>query len=146
MKWLIASIGKPRLPHARLGIDDYLARCRRFADVEWLALRHGSSADEGRALLEKTAGCPRLVLDERGERLTSAEFSRLIDQLEQTSVRRVAVLVGGANGHLPEVRAQADRVLSLSAMTLQHELALVVLLEQIYRGYSILRGTPYHRE
>ncbi len=146
MKWLIASIGRPRLAHARLGVEDYLSRSRRFAEVELLALRGGTSAGEGRALLERTAGCHRLVLDERGDRLTSREFARLIDGLEQTSVRRAAVLVGGADGHSADVRGQADRVLSLSSFTLQHELALVVLLEQIYRAYSILRGTPYHRE
>jgi 23S rRNA (pseudouridine1915-N3)-methyltransferase len=146
MKWLIACIGKPRLPYARLGIEDYLARARRFAEIEVLPLKGGSQAEEGRALIERTEGCHRIVLDERGERLGSAEFSAFIDRLEQSSTRRVAVLVGGADGHSAEVRARADRVLSLSPLTLQHELALLVLLEQIYRGYSILRGTPYHRE
>lgn len=146
MKWLIASIGRPRLAYARLGIDDYLTRLRRHADVELLALRGGTAAEEGRALLERTAGCHRIVLDERGDRLSSTEFARLIDGLQQDRVRRVAVLVGGADGHRAEVRAQADQVLSLSPMTLQHELALVVLLEQIYRAHAILSGAPYHRE
>ncbi len=146
MKWLIATIGKPRLAHARLATEDYLARAARFTPIETAALRAGSAAEEGHALLERTAGCHRLLLDERGESLTSAEFARMIDQLEQRSTRRVAVLIGGADGHTPETRAQADRVISLSSLTLQHELALVVVLEQIYRAYSILRGTPYHRE
>ncbi len=146
MKWLIASIGKPRLDYARLGIDDYLKRSRHYAEIELLALRGGSPAEEGRALLERTAGCLRLVLDERGDRLTSRQFSQMIGDLELAGTRRAAVLVGGAEGHDTQVRAQADRVLSLSSLTLQHELALVVLLEQIYRGYSILRGTPYHRD
>ena len=59
---------------------------------------------------------------------------------------QVPFLVGGSDGHSDEVRAKADRVLSLSSLTLQHELALVVLLEQLYRGYAILRGLPYHRD
>jgi 23S rRNA (pseudouridine1915-N3)-methyltransferase len=146
MKWLIATIGKPRLEYARLGIDDYLQRSRRFAEIELVALKGGSQSAEGAALLERTAGCHRIVLDERGERPTSAEFAKMIDTLQLAGTRRVALLVGGADGHSPEVRSRADRVLSLSPLTLQHELALVVLLEQIYRGYSILRGTPYHRE
>lgn len=147
MKWLIACIGKPRLAHARLAIDDYLARARRYATIDLRPLRAGpSAAEEGRALLEQTEGCWRLVLDERGDRLTSAEFARLVDQLEQTATRRVAVLIGGSDGHTAETRARADRTLSLSPLTLQHELALVVLAEQIYRAYSILRGAPYHRE
>lgn len=147
MKWLVACIGKPRLAHARLAIDDYLERARHYAPIEFLPLRAGpSAAEEGRQLLDRSEGCHRLVLDERGERLTSAEFARLITDLERTSVRRVAVLVGGADGHTADTRGRADRLLSLSSLTLQHELALVVLLEQIYRGYSILRGSPYHRE
>jgi 23S rRNA (pseudouridine1915-N3)-methyltransferase len=97
-------------------------------------------------LLERTEGCRRLVLDERGERLTSRQFARLIEELELGGVRRAAFLVGGSDGHSEEVRAKADRVLSLSSLTLQHELALVVLLEQLYRGYAILRGLPYHRD
>ena len=146
MKWLLATIGKPRLAYARAGIEEYLQRCRHFADVEVLALRGGSAAEEGRALLERTEGCHRLVLDERGERLTSRQFARVIEELELTGTRRAAFLVGGSDGHSDEVRAKADRVLSLSSLTLQHELALVVLLEQLYRGYAILRGLPYHRD
>ncbi|HEY8900747.1 MAG TPA: 23S rRNA (pseudouridine(1915)-N(3))-methyltransferase RlmH [Chthoniobacterales bacterium] len=146
MKWVIAAIGKPRLDYARLGMDEYLKRTRHFAEVEILALRSGAQAAEGQALLERTTGCHRIVMDERGDRLTSRQFSQMIAELELAGTRRAAVLVGGADGHSAEVRAQADRVLSLSSLTLQHELALVVLLEQIYRGYSILRGTPYHRD
>jgi 23S rRNA (pseudouridine1915-N3)-methyltransferase len=60
-------------------------------------------------------------------------------------VKRVALLIGGADGHSPVLRGAADHVLSLSAFTLQHELALVVLLEQIYRVHTLLKGEPYHR-
>jgi 23S rRNA (pseudouridine1915-N3)-methyltransferase len=146
MKWMLATIGKPRLAYARAGIDEYLQRCRHFAEVEVLALRGGSPAEEGKTLLERSEGHHRVVLDERGERLTSRQFARMIEDLELAGTRRAAFLVGGSDGHSNEVRAKANRVLSLSSLTLQHELALVVLLEQLYRGYAILRGLPYHRE
>jgi len=146
MKWTVAAIGKPRLAYARLGIDEYLQRSRRFAEIELLTLKGGSQVEESRSLLDRTEGCHRIVLDERGKSLSSSEFARMIDTLEQSGLRRIAVLVGGADGHIPEVREKANLVLALSPLTLQHELALLVLLEQIYRGYSILRGTPYHRE
>ena len=60
--------------------------------------------------------------------------------------RDIALLIGGADGHTAEVRQAADWVWSLSQLTLQHELALVVLLEQLYRAYTIKAGTPYHRD
>ena len=60
--------------------------------------------------------------------------------------KKVAILIGGANGHSPELKEMVKESWSLSHMTLQHELALLVLVEQIYRAYSILRGDPYHRE
>lgn len=144
MKWLVAAIGRPKLPFARAGIDEYLHRLGRFAPVEFAPLR--ISGDEGRALLDRTEGFHRIVMDERGKPLTSVEFSRLIGNLELHGTRGTAVLVGGADGHSAEVRERADVLLAVSRFTLQHELALLVMLEQIYRAYGILRGTPYHRE
>jgi 23S rRNA (pseudouridine1915-N3)-methyltransferase len=61
------------------------------------------------------------------------------------AVKKVAILIGGADGHTPELRRSADHVIALSGFTLQHELALVVLLEQIYRVHTVLRREPYHR-
>lgn len=144
MKWTIAAIGRPKLPFARAGIEEYLGRIQRFTPVEFAPLRAGG--DEGRALLERSAGCHRIVMDERGRQLTSTEFSRMVGDLELRGVKNAAVLVGGADGHSAEVRDRADLLLSVSRFTLQHELALLTMLEQIYRAYGILRGTPYHRE
>lgn len=146
MKWTIATIGKPRLDYAAAGVAEYLARLERFVPVEWIALKQGTPQTEGAALLERTAGAHRIVLDERGSSLTSRAFADYIARLEQSSTRRAAILIGGADGHAPATRDAADLVLSLSSLTLQHELALVVALEQIYRAYTILRGTPYHRD
>ena len=79
--------------------------------------------------------------------LTSKEtLAKWIEARQNDGTKRVSVLIGGANGHSEEVRAAADEVWNLSAMTLQHELALVVFMEQLYRAYSIVRGEPYHRE
>jgi Uncharacterized conserved protein len=144
MKWTIAAIGRPKLPFARAGIEEYLGRIRHFAPIEFSPLRAGG--DEGLALLERSEGCHRIVMDERGRQLTSPEFSRVVGDLELHGVKNVAVLVGGADGHSERVRKQADLLLGVSRFTLQHELALLVTLEQIYRAYGILRGTPYHRD
>jgi 23S rRNA (pseudouridine1915-N3)-methyltransferase len=79
--------------------------------------------------------------------LTTAELAKRFGQLElRGDIKCVAFLVGASDGHTQELRENADLLLSLSSLTLQHELALVVLLEQLYRVASMKAGSPYHRE
>ncbi|CAN5784542.1 23S rRNA (pseudouridine(1915)-N(3))-methyltransferase RlmH [soil metagenome] len=146
MKWNIITVGKPALAWAKTGTEDYAKRLRKMATVELTTVREGGSAQNGIRSLEASKDSYRIVLDERGRQLSSMEFSKWIEKQELNGRKRVSFLIGGADGHSPEVREAADELWALSTMTLQHEMALVVLLEQIYRGYSIMRGTPYHRE
>ena len=81
-----------------------------------------------------------VALDEHGDDLTSEQFSRLLGEHGS-----MGFLVGGADGLGPAARQRADRTLRLSSLTLTHEMARMLLAEQIYRGLSILRGKPYHR-
>ncbi|MFZ4767332.1 MAG: 23S rRNA (pseudouridine(1915)-N(3))-methyltransferase RlmH [Roseimicrobium sp.] len=145
MKWKIITVGKPALPWARAAVEDYLGRLPRFAQVEWIALREGTTVQTGARALEASSGTRRIVLDERGRQFGSVDFAKWIERQELAGLKCAALLVGGADGHSPEVRQDADEVWSLSSMTLQHELALVVLLEQLYRACTIMRGGPYHR-
>jgi 23S rRNA (pseudouridine1915-N3)-methyltransferase len=78
--------------------------------------------------------------------VASRQLATLIERWESQGIRNISLIVGGADGHDETVRKNADFVLSLSRMTLQHELALLVALEQIYRAYTILSGSPYHRD
>lgn len=87
----------------------------------------------------------RVVLDETGRALTSRAFAEVIRAARDRGVRRVCFLVGGADGHGTAARDGAGLMLSLSAMTLPHGLARVVLAEQIYRAVTLLAGHPYHR-
>lgn len=146
MKWQIVTVGKPSLAWARAGMDEYAKRLRRLAQVEVVHLKEGSPDQVAGRMLEATTGSWRIVLDEHGRHLTSMDLSRWINKQEVGGRKRVSFLIGGADGHSDPVKAAADETWCLSAMTLQHEVALVLLLEQIYRGYSILRGDPYHRE
>ena len=146
MRWLILSIGKPKLAYAKAGLDEYAKRLVAYAPVELAALKAGERGQESAALLERSEGHFRIVLDERGEQITSKELAAKISGWEQSRVKSVALLIGGADGHTDALRAQAGWCWSLSRLTLQHELALVLALEQIYRGYSIKAGAPYHRE
>lgn len=84
-------------------------------------------------------------MDERGACPTTTELLTLYNKWEMRGVKKVCFLIGASDGHTQELRDQADYVLSLSSLTLQHELALVVLLEQVYRLATIKRGEPYHR-
>ncbi|WP_293171954.1 23S rRNA (pseudouridine(1915)-N(3))-methyltransferase RlmH [Oceanithermus sp.] len=144
MRWRIVAVDKPKLRYAREGVAFYRERLGALTGVELLTVRPGPQA--ARRQLELSEGWFRVVLDERGELLRSLELARRIERWEGRGVGRVALLVGGAEGHADEVRAAADWLWSLSPLTLQHELALVVAMEQIYRAYMIKRGSPYHRE
>lgn len=145
MKWQIISVGKPALPWAKLAVDEYTHRVRRMAQVEMITLKQGSPAQVTARAIQASEGSWRILLDEKGRQLTSVELARWIDKQEMQGRKSVALFIGGADGHTDELRRAADETWSLSAMTLQHELALVVLLEQLYRAFSIQRGEPYHR-
>jgi len=145
MKWQIVTVGKPALRWAQAGMEDYARRLTRMAQVEWTVLKEGSPAQVAAKMLEVSKGSWRVILDERGKHLTTADFSGWIQKQENASLKRVSVLIGGADGHDPSIREAADECWKLSAMTLQHEMALVLFYEQLYRAYGMLRGDPYHR-
>lgn len=146
MRWRIVAVGKPRLAYARDGIEEYLSRLRNFGSVEVETVKASTQDKEGKALLEKSEGCFRLVMDERGRMFTSRAFSAELEKIELHPKKPCALIVGGADGLIPAVREKADLVWSLTTGTLQHELALVVALEQIYRACTIKAGLPYHRD
>lgn len=146
MKWNLITIGKPSLPWARTASDDYLARMKRQAVVDWKMLREGSESEMSARMLDASEGTLRVVLDEKGKMLTSKGLAQWIGRQQIAGRKRISVLIGGANGHGEAVKAAADETWSLSSLTMQHELACVVFLEQLYRAYSILGGSPYHRE
>ncbi|MFZ4806415.1 MAG: 23S rRNA (pseudouridine(1915)-N(3))-methyltransferase RlmH [Hyphomicrobiaceae bacterium] len=104
-------------------------------------------ADEGQRLLAACGEASvRIVLDERGKSLSSTAFAQFLARHRDDGVQRLALLIGGADGHGAEVLAGATLKLSLGAMTLPHGLARIVLAEQLYRAATILTGHPYHRE
>ena len=146
MRWQVFAIGKPRLEFARLGIDEYAARMRPFAPLQLNYLKSTTQAGESLALVERSKGMLRVVLDERGEEVTSRALAKKISDLEMHGKRDIAILVGGADGHNDQVRESAGWLWSLSKLTLQHEIALVLAMEQLYRAYTIKSGLPYHRD
>ena len=145
MKWHLYTVGKPALAYARVGMDEYLKRLRRYATCQHHILRRGDATEVGPIVDAQRASSIHIVLDERGQSLTSSQLSKRVQQWQLDAFKQVRCFIGGADGHPPAIREQADVVLQLSSFTLQHELAAVVLLEQIYRAYTILRNEPYHR-
>jgi 23S rRNA (pseudouridine1915-N3)-methyltransferase len=131
MHWHVFAIGKPKLGFARDGIEEYATRLRPLAAVTIDYLKPAAGEEESATLLRRSEGMYRVALDERGAQFTS---------------RDLAAKVGGAAGHSPALRAKADITWALGKLTLQHELALVVVMEQIYRAYAIKAGLPYHRD
>lgn len=112
----------------------------RAADV---ALRKSDEA--GRLSAASSRAERRIILDERGQPLSSAKFAAWLADARDQGCREAAFLIGGPDGHDDSLRRDAQLILSMSAMTLPHGLARVVLLEQIYRAITIIGGHPYHR-
>jgi 23S rRNA (pseudouridine1915-N3)-methyltransferase len=142
MKILLYYVGKPRDPHANRMAEDFIERTTRYARCE---MREIVPARFDPWAKHPTA--TKVLLDPAGKPMDSTRFSRLVSGAEQEA-RDLVFLVGGASG-LPEAWKESARIssgtllLSLSPMTLPHELARVVLAEQIYRAFTLLRGHPY---
>jgi 23S rRNA (pseudouridine1915-N3)-methyltransferase len=147
MKIKIAWIGRSKEPAIASLTDEYLKRISRYAQIEGIALR-----DEA-ALLEmcrRGAGTKNstkstlVLLDSRGKEFSSEQFAKFIGDYQDRNPLPLIFGIGGADGFSDIARTQAQHVLSLGKMTLAHELARVVLLEQVYRAFAILKGHPYH--
>lgn len=142
----ILAAGKPALAYAKSGVEEYLKRLGRYGSYELDYLKAGDSESVSAALLERSAGCRRIALDERGEILSTATWAERLAAWEMRGdIKAVSFLIGASDGHTAALREASDEVWSLSKLTLQHELALVVLLEQLYRVATLRRGEPYHR-
>jgi 23S rRNA (pseudouridine1915-N3)-methyltransferase len=144
MKLKVAWIGKTKHPAIQALTDDYLQRIARYTDVESLAF-----ADESALLKLREKSGPRpahtlVLLDARGKAFTSEEFARFLRDYQERNPQPLVFAVGPADGFSDEARQAAASILSLGRMTLAHELARIVLLEQIYRAFTILKGHPYH--
>jgi 23S rRNA (pseudouridine1915-N3)-methyltransferase len=147
MQILIIVAGKPALSYARTGVEEYLKRLSRHGNHELVVVKAGTREEVSARLLERSQGCFRIAMDERGEGLTTRKFADRLAALERRGdVKCVAFLIGAADGHSEELRGSCDWVINLSTLTLQHELALLVLLEQLYRVASLRAGSPYHRD
>lgn len=154
MRLVVAVVGKPRDRHLAAAIEEYEARAARYWPLEVAEVREASGrgvnpADvcmrEGERLLARIPAAARVVVcDERGDRLTSALFAAFVADARECA-QDLAFVIGGAFGLSDVVRVRADRAMQLAPWTLPHELARLVLAEQLYRAGTIVRGEPYHK-
>jgi 23S rRNA (pseudouridine1915-N3)-methyltransferase len=153
VKLRILAVGRDRSGLFGPAVEEYAARLGRYARLELVevpaARKHAGTPrareEEGEGLLARISDRDRVVaLDERGREHTSLELARRLSGW-LTGGRDVALVIGGSDGLGAEVLARAEERLSLSRMTLAHQLARVVLAEQLYRAFTILKGEPYHK-
>jgi 23S rRNA (pseudouridine1915-N3)-methyltransferase len=140
----VVAVGKIKEPGVRAWIDDYAKRIGRYAAYREHELKDGSPAEVEERVRKAVPQRARVVaLEVTGKTMSSAELARFVGQCEDGAVAQLVFVIGGAYG-LPQSISQTAHVcLSLSAMTLPHRLARVLLVEQIYRAFTILRGEPY---
>jgi len=143
VKLTITWIGKTKNPAIQSLTDDYLKRLKQYAEVEGVTLKDEAgllklSGREGRNPRRRL-----VLLDSRGKQLTSEELAEFVREHHERDTPPVFA-IGPADGFSEDLRRQADFTLSLGKMTLAHELARVVLLEQVYRAFTILKRHPYH--
>ncbi len=157
MKIRIICVGKTEKGYLPDAIDTYVKRLRHYVNVEMVIipdLRKAGSMDvaerkrqEGELILKQVAPEDCLVLlDENGKILSSKGFAEFLQKRMNSGLRNLVFVVGGAFGFSDEVYQRADTKLSLSKMTFSHQMVRLFFVEQLYRGYSILKGEPYHNE
>jgi 23S rRNA (pseudouridine1915-N3)-methyltransferase len=141
MKIRLVMLGKTRRLEVRALVEDYVARIRRFAEVELTELREDSTASLRKLTLDPAATV--VLLDDAGKHQTSEQFARWLGETRDHGAREIVFLCGAAEGFPEALRRRATQKLSLSSLTFSHELARVMLTEQIYRAFATLAGHPY---
>lgn len=141
MKIRLFMLGRTHRPECRSLVDAYAKRIKQYAGIEVTELRETSSAALRK--VKFVAGTTIVLLDDSGKQFNSMQFAKWLGGLRDRGVRELVFLCGGAEGFPEELRKAASHSISLSALTMSHELARVVLAEQIYRAFTILAGHPY---
>jgi 23S rRNA (pseudouridine1915-N3)-methyltransferase len=144
LKLTIAWIGKTKNPAVQSLTDEYLKRLLQYAETEGVTLKDEAAllklcGRDGRSTRRRL-----VILDSRGKQLSSEELAEFIRGHQDRNPAPLVFAIGPADGFRDELRQQADFTLSLGKMILAHELARIVLLEQTYRAFTILKGHPYH--
>jgi 23S rRNA (pseudouridine1915-N3)-methyltransferase len=152
MRIRIVWTGKTRDARLRALVDDYAGRLSHFVRCEVTELRELGRADKSgidketkRITDALRPGAITVLLDPEGAEWTSQQLAAQVQSWEGSGVKEVAFVIGGPNGLAGDFKARADKRWSLSRLTLTHEMARVLLFEQLYRAYTIIHGLPYQK-
>jgi 23S rRNA (pseudouridine1915-N3)-methyltransferase len=150
MKFRFLWVGKTRDPHCKALQDEYLRRLSHFVKSEIIEIKDavgaGSVEIEGNDLMSKLNPSTFVTLLEvSGRQLSSNELAAQLEEWQNRGIREITFVVGGAKGVSRQVAERADLKLSLSFLTFTHEMARVVLTEQLYRAFTIIKGFPYQK-
>lgn len=154
MKHQLLFLGKIKDRFIEEGVGEYGSRLQHYTSFGITVLKEKgrgrgkllTAAEQGKLLLQAVpSGATIVVLDSQGKQFTSEAFSRKIDEWEMQGIKQVCYLIGGPDGHAAEVLAAADLLVSLSKMTFTHDMARLLLVEQLYRAYTIKAGEQYHK-
>ena len=156
MKIYLIFVGKTREPYLQEGIEDFLGRLRRYVPVEVKTVRSEPLTRKAQAARVMAVESERVataipgnthlvVLDPRGKQMTSEALARWWQELEHEGCRKLCFVVGGVLGFSDDLRSRSQTLLSISKMTFTHEMSRLILVEQLYRACTIIRGEKYHR-
>lgn len=157
VKIRIICVGKVKEDYIRQGIADYLGRLKHYTEVEYIELKDEKILSPLSEELIKKREAQRIektflpdgvviVLDERGQSFSSKMLAEFLQHQQMQGTRAVEFVIGGTLGLADSILKKAFKVLSLSRMTFTHQLCRLILLEQLYRAFTILKGEPYHKD
>jgi len=145
MKITVAAVGKQKFTYLQEAEQEYLSRIQPFAKTELVRIKETTSRNQEEWFLGLAKDHAVIVLDEKGKSVTSKQFSSLLRGLQEDA-RDILFVIGGHDGVPKNVAESATYVISLSKLTFTHLMVPTILLEQLYRGFTLLSGHPYHRE
>lgn len=156
MKIKIITVGKTDEDYLISGIEKYLKRLKHYCAIEYIELppvKNASSLnpeklkeEEGKLILSKAGSDQIILLDENGTEFKSVEFSKFLQKKMNSGISEIVFVIGGAFGFSPMIYEKAKDKISLSRMTFSHQMVRLFLVEQVYRGFTILKGEKYHHE
>ncbi len=151
MKITLVFTGKTDEPYIREGIEVYAGRLRHYLPFDIVIAgnnnkkkKTGRAASAHKEPLRNPGASLLILLDEKGDRFTSQEFARFLETSMIGGHKELAFYTGGPYGFTEEMYKKADRIISLSDMTFTHQMVRLILVEQIYRAMTIIRGEAYH--
>lgn len=147
-------VGKTNEAYLNVGIDEYTKRLGRYTSFQMEVIpdvkvsKKQSSKEvkekEGKEILKRIEGCKTILLDEKGKEYTSVGFSKVIEKEQMIGTKTLYFVIGGAYGFSEEVYKYSQGKIALSQMTFTHQMIRLLFIEQLYRGFTIIKGEKYH--